>query len=75
MTQLVKSAHSETTSGNPANRLLYSIEEARTLLNVGRSTLYALIAEGRIRPVKLGRRTLIERDELVRFIGSLREAG
>lgn len=37
---------------------------------VSRSTLYELIKAGEIRPIKLGRRTIIARSELDRFLDS-----
>ena len=53
------------------DKLLYSINEAIQMLSVGRSVVYELIADGKIRVVKIGRRTLITRDELERFVQSL----
>jgi len=53
--------------------LLYSIQDATRLLSVGRSSLYYLIAAGKIRPLKIGRRTLIPAQELQRFIELLME--
>jgi len=37
----------------------YSVEEAIALLRTSRRSLYELIADGRIRPIKQGRRTFI----------------
>ena len=51
--------------------LLYSIISAANLLAIGRSSLYALIAEGKIRPVKVGRRTLLSDQEIRRFVKEL----
>lgn len=41
------------------DNVLTSIPEAGKMLSVGRSTLYRLIAEGKLETVKIGRRTLI----------------
>jgi excisionase family DNA binding protein len=38
--------------------------QAASLLSIGRTNLYVLIAAGDIRPVKLGRRTLIPVQQL-----------
>jgi excisionase family DNA binding protein len=37
----------------------YSVPEALALLRTSRRSLYQLIADGRIRPIKQGRRTFI----------------
>lgn len=55
-------------------QILYDIKEACTLLSLSRSALYRAIREGRIRPLKNGKRTLIHRDELERFVASLSAA-
>lgn len=51
--------------------ILHSISQTAQLLGIGRSSLYALIAEGRITTVKIGRRTLIRDEELRRFVAQL----
>ena len=40
-------------------KLLYSIPETGRALGVARSTIYTLIAVGRLQVVKIGRRTLV----------------
>ena len=52
-------------------RLLHPVDEAQDLLGIGRSTLYGLIASGEISIVKIGRRTLVPHDELVRYARTL----
>ena len=52
---------------------LYSIQDATRLLSVSRSSLYYLIAAGKIRPIKIGRRTLIPDQELQRYIELMME--
>jgi hypothetical protein len=42
-----------------SQKLAYSIEELCTAACVGRSTVYAEIGSGRLRPTKIGRRTVI----------------
>jgi len=39
--------------------MLYSVAEAKELLGIGNSTLYALINEGGLECVKIGRRAFI----------------
>ena len=57
-----------------AERLLYPLPEAQVLLSFGRSKLYELIAAGEIEVVKVGRRTLVPRESLERFVARLRAA-
>jgi|SRR6516165_10689820 excisionase family DNA binding protein len=49
-------------------RLAYSVNSTCIALDIGRSTLYELIASGAIRTIKVGRRTLITAEELRRFL-------
>lgn len=48
--------------------LLYPISDAAAQLGVGRTTLYELIRDGQLRTVKIGRRVLVPRDELARYV-------
>lgn len=47
--------------------LAYSVNEATQALPVSRSTLFAMIAAGKIRTVTIGRRRLIPASELARL--------
>jgi excisionase family DNA binding protein len=47
---------------------LLSIDEAAATLGLGRSLLYAEIAAGRIRSVKVGRRRLIPAGAIAEFV-------
>jgi len=47
--------------------LLVGINESCELLSIRRSYLYDLINEGRLHPIKLGRRTLFRYSDLVAF--------
>lgn len=60
--------------GRTVTRLLEPLPDACQQLGIGRSTFYELIAAGEIRTVKIGRRTLVARDELERYVRSLTEA-
>jgi excisionase family DNA binding protein len=53
--------------------MLHSIQSSTQILGIGRSSLYSLIATGKICPVKIGRRTLIPDREIRRFIEQLIE--
>ncbi|HOD34327.1 MAG TPA: helix-turn-helix domain-containing protein [Syntrophales bacterium] len=52
---------------------LYTVEETRQALKISRGTLYALIKGKKIKPVKLGGRTLFTETELANFIERLKK--
>lgn len=52
----------------------FNVREASAYVRVSRSRFYELLKEGKIRARKLGARTLIERQELDRFLDGLPEA-
>ena len=47
---------------------LLSVEQSARYLGVGRTQVFVLLREGRLRSVKVGRRRLIPRSELDRYI-------
>jgi excisionase family DNA binding protein len=51
--------------------LLLTPEEAATVLRVGRTTIYALIKAGDLRPVHIGRSCRLPRAELERYVNRL----
>ena len=55
----------------PENKLAYSPEEAALSLGLGVTSIYALLKEGRLRRLKFGRRTLIPRESMQRFLDGL----
>lgn len=56
----------------PPIPLLHDEESARYMLgNVGRSKLFEEIQAGRLRAVKIGRRTFIAQAELERYVAAL----
>ncbi|MFG2469223.1 helix-turn-helix domain-containing protein [Streptomyces canus] len=55
----------------PADQLLYTPEEAATVLRFGRSTVYELMAEGALKYVKRGRSRRIRRSDLEAYVNSL----
>ena len=54
--------------------LLNDVPSVLRRLSIGRSTLYELMASGRIHAVKLGAKTLVPESELQRFASSLQRA-
>jgi excisionase family DNA binding protein len=54
-----------------AESLLLTPEEVATLLQVGRTTVYALIKAGDLRPVHIGRSCRLARAELERYVRML----
>lgn len=50
------------------NPLLLSINETAKALSLGRTSIYALIKEGRLETVKLGRRTAIKVESIRRLV-------
>jgi excisionase family DNA binding protein len=56
------------------DRLAYSPAEAWKAIGIGRTAFYSAITDGRLKARRLGRRVLIERSELRRFIEALPDA-
>ena len=54
--------------------MLLTTKEACEYLNISRATLYKLIREGKLKPLKIGRSTRFDRRDLDRFIESLKQA-
>jgi excisionase family DNA binding protein len=50
------------------DRLAYSINETARTLSLGRTSIYAMIADGRLASFKLGRRTLIKAESIQRLV-------
>ncbi len=49
-------------------QLAYSINDTAKTLSLGRTSVYALIGDGRLEAFKLGRRTLVKADSIRRLI-------
>jgi excisionase family DNA binding protein len=49
----------------------YSLAEARALAGVGRTTLYKVIRAGELRAIKIGGRTVILADDLLRWLNRM----
>lgn len=56
-------------------RLLYPFPEAADLIGVKRTTLYALVSQGELDQVKIGRRSLITADSLSQYVSRLMRRG
>jgi excisionase family DNA binding protein len=54
---------------------LLNIESVMDQLGVGRSTVFALLASGQLRSLKVGRRRLVPESAIVQFIDSLQFTG
>ena len=54
------------------NERLNTIPQTCDRLQCGRSTIYALIKDGQLRPIKLGKLTRIPDSEIDRYIRSLK---
>lgn len=51
--------------------LLISVEEAASILGIGRTLIFELIMQGKVSSVKIGRRRLVVRQELDEFVREL----
>ena len=51
--------------------LLLGVEDAARLIGVGRTTMFELIGQGHIQTVRLGRRRIVTRAGLERFVEEL----
>jgi excisionase family DNA binding protein len=52
---------------------LYSVKETLKALCISRTNLYGLVKDGKLKPLKLGKRTLFPETELNRFIEDLKD--
>jgi excisionase family DNA binding protein len=55
-------------------RLLLTIEQAAQCLGIGRTLMYALVRDGNVKSVQIGRLRRIPADALSRYIDQLRTA-
>lgn len=52
----------------PIQKLAYTVEEAAEALSLGRTNTFALIKEGRLQVVRIGKRVLVPVFELQAFL-------
>ena len=57
--------------GPVAFKLAYSISEVQKMVGLGRTTIFKMIKEGRLKAVKEGDRTLVLASELSRWVSSI----
>jgi excisionase family DNA binding protein len=50
------------------DKLAYSINDTARTLSLGHTSIYAMIADGRLESFKLGRRTLIRAESVRRLV-------
>jgi excisionase family DNA binding protein len=55
----------------PAQRLAVGVEHAADMLGIGRSSVFALLKEGTLKSVKVGKRRLILVSEVQAFLDRL----
>lgn len=53
---------------NLSDRLAYGPADAARVMSVSRATVFEWIRQGKVRSVKIGGRTLIAREELLRLL-------
>ena len=58
---------------NTAGKLAYSINEFCEAVSIGRNKTYLEIKEGRLKTVKIGRRTVIRREDAEAWLNSMEE--
>ena len=58
-------------AGPLPNAFAYTVRDACKATGLGRTTIYGLIAAGRVRAMKAGTRTLIEAESVRRYLASL----
>jgi excisionase family DNA binding protein len=56
---------------NPGLSVLLTVEEAAELLRLGRTRTFELVMRGNIQSVKIGRRRLVLREGLDRYVAEL----
>lgn len=66
--------HSLPTAPVLNHKLSLSVEEAAEATGIGRSKLYEAMRDGLLQARKFGRRTIILRDDLERFLSALPKA-
>lgn len=58
---------------NTAGKLAYSINEFCDAVSIGRNKTYIEIKEGRLKTVKIGRRTVIRREDAEAWLNNMEE--
>jgi predicted DNA-binding transcriptional regulator AlpA len=50
----------------------YTLAETIVILSIGRTSLYKLMADGSLKPVKMGKKTLFYASDIAMFLANLR---
>jgi excisionase family DNA binding protein len=61
-------------SDGPTVRLLLTVEEAAHQLGIGRTLMYALVKDGKVESIHIGRLRRVPADALPRYLQRLRSA-
>jgi hypothetical protein len=56
------------------NKILLPVDESSETPGIGRTLIYGFFRDGSLKPIKIGRRTFIHRDDLNDFIEQRRAA-
>jgi excisionase family DNA binding protein len=72
--KVIFNPHSHHTPNILHQKLSLSVEEAAEATGIGRSKLYEAMRDGLLQARKFGRRTIILRDDLERFLSALPKA-
>jgi excisionase family DNA binding protein len=67
----VLDGQSDADGGMCGRTLLLTVEEAASLLRLDRTSTYELVMRGEIQSVRIGRRRLVVRDGLKRYVAEL----
>jgi hypothetical protein len=74
---LEPAGHDAALSANPRElglvKVAYSVNETLSLLSIGRTSLYKLVALGALKPAKLGKKTLFYASDIAALLIKLRE--
>ena len=60
-----------TTTSAALAPLTYTVPQLRTVANIGRTKAYELIAEGKLRAMKAGSKTLVDAESVRSFLAGL----
>lgn len=52
-------------------KVLYTLPEVQEALSLGRSKIYELVAEGSLRPLRIGRAVRFRAEEVISFVERL----
>lgn len=68
LAQLLRATQTPAPSANVDLPVMLTVDEAAEAMRVSRSLVYGLLRDGKLAGVKVGRRRLIDRDEVKNFL-------